>query len=84
MAITNQFVSIPFREVVGGETFNGNMHSGTSTSAADYIELRWIEYTTGTTASGVTRKDILIALKVFERWIKEGGLIGDGTNLPLS
>jgi hypothetical protein len=82
MVATNWFVSVPFREVVGGETNNAGLHSGTSTSGADFIELRMMQYTTGTTSTGLTRKDVLIALEVFERWILESGLIGDGANLP--
>ncbi len=83
MTATNYFVSIPFRRLVRDDFDNSGTHSGTSSTATDFIELRMMKYTTGTTATGLTRQDVMIALEVFERWIKEGGLISDGTNLPI-
>lgn len=49
--------------------------SGTSSTAADKIELRMDQ-------SAVTRLDVLQALEVFKRWIIQGGLKGAGANLP--
>ncbi len=83
MTATNYFVSVPFREVVGGILNKGGMHSGTSTSANDFIELRMMRYTTGTTETGVTRKDVINALHAFEKWVLDGGLLQNGTNVPL-
>lgn len=50
-------------------------NAGTSSTAGDKIELRMDQ-------SAVTRLDVLKALKVFERWIVQGGLAGAGANLP--
>lgn len=84
MTATNWFVSIPFRRVVLGDTVNSSMHSGTSSSATDFIELRMMEYTTGTTSTGLTRNDVIMALETFRRWVLEGGLLSDGTNVPFT
>jgi hypothetical protein len=83
MAATDYFVSVPKREVVGGDLTNANLSSGTSSASSDYIELRMRTVDGSTVATGLTKKDVLIALRVFERWIKDGGVIGDGSNLPV-
>lgn len=83
MAAIDYFVSVPFREIVGGDTFNQNMNSGTSSSANDYIELRMRVQDGSSVATGLTKRDVRIALKAFDRWLVEGGLIGDGTNVPI-
>ena len=49
--------------------------SGSSSTAADKIELR-LDTT-------VTRRDALMAMNVFKRWIIQGGLKGAGANLPV-
>ena len=78
---TDHFVSIPFRELPLGQFDNSGLHSGTSSTATDFIELRW-QSDTGSGATGVTKKDIYLALMIFERWIKEGGTAYDGTDCP--
>lgn len=50
-------------------------NAGTSSTATDKVELRMDQ-------TAVTRLDVLKALKVFERWIIQGGLNGAGANLP--
>jgi hypothetical protein len=47
---------------------------GTSTSAADKIELRMDQTN--------TQRQVLNALERFERWIIQNGLNGVGANLP--
>lgn len=81
MAAVDHFVSIPFRRLVRNDLDNSGLHSGTSSTATDFIELRW-QSNDGTNPTGVTRQDVLIALEVFERFIKEGGIVGDGTDVP--
>lgn len=85
MAASNIFISSgQAREVVGGETNNANIGSGTSAITEDYIELRvqTVEED-GTTKTGVTKLDIIKFLTVIKRWLIEGGLVGDGTNVPI-
>ena len=59
-----------------GATGRGDVAAaGTSSTAADKIELRMDQ-------SAVTRKDVIMALNVFKRWLIQGGLNGAGANLP--
>jgi hypothetical protein len=53
-----------------------DLTNGTSTTAADKIELRMDQ-------TAVTRLDVIRALEQFKRWIIQGGLKGAGANLPL-
>jgi hypothetical protein len=86
MAVINYYVSIPFRQVVGDDLNNAGIDSGTSSSSTDYIELRMMVQNGSSVATGLTRRDVVKALKVFERWVLEGGLVnnptGGGTNVP--
>lgn len=82
MAAIDYFVSIPFRELPHGNTDDANLHSGTATSANDYIELRMRVQDGASAATGLTKKDVYKALEAFERWIHNGGLTGNGTNVP--
>lgn len=79
---TDHFVSIPKRRLIHNDLDNSGLHSGTSSTATDFIELRW-QSDTGSGATGVTRQDILIALEVFERFIIEGGITGNGADVPV-
>lgn len=82
MALTNYYVSIPKRELVPDVNSLNNLHSGTSSTSTDFIELRMM-IDDGSAPTGLTRKDVIRALEdVFMRWILQGGLIGDGTNVP--
>lgn len=49
---------------------------GTSSTAADLIELR-----VGTAGTNVTHRQIMNAIEIFRRWIMKNGL-GAGANLP--
>lgn len=82
MAAINYYVSIPFRQLPQGGTDNAHMHSGTSSSSSDFIELRMQVQTGADVATGLTKRDVIMAMEVFERWIIEGGLTGNGTNVP--
>lgn len=83
MAATNYFVSIPNRRMISSDLDDSKYTSGTATTATDLIELRMQTADSGAAATGLTRKDVLMALKSFERWILQGGLLHNGTNLPV-
>ena len=53
-------------------------HAGTSSTSADNIELRM-----GNGTYQPDRREVLLALKRFERWIIQGGLDQAGANLPV-
>ena len=78
---TDHFVSIPFRELPGGFYDNSGLHSGTSSTATDFMEFRW-QSDTGSGATGITKKDIANAFEIFLRFYKEGGVANDGTDCP--
>lgn len=79
---TDVFISVPKREMIGGELTDSGYTTGTSSTATDYIELR-IQTDTGSGATGVTRRDVLVALKGLERFIINGGKLGTDANLPI-
>lgn len=81
---TDHFISIPYRTVVGSELDWSTVHHGSSTTATDFLELRWQE-DTGSGATGVTRKDIIRFMEgVVTRFILGGGVLHDGTDTPAS
>lgn len=53
-------------------------NAGTSSTSTDNIELR-----IGNGTYSPTRREALLALERFERWIIQGGLDQLGANLPL-
>jgi hypothetical protein len=53
-------------------------HAGTASTSGDTIELRM-----GNGTYAPDRRECLLALKRFERWIMQGGLDQAGANLPL-
>ena len=63
--------------VVGTISVNAGPAQGT---AAD-IELR-IQTDTGTGPSGITRRQVLVALEIFKQYIESGGSAHAGTYLP--
>jgi hypothetical protein len=82
VALTNYYVSIPQRRLVPDVNTKSNLHSGTSATTTDFIELRMM-INDGANPTGLTRLDVIAALEdVFTRWILEGGLAGDGVNVP--
>jgi hypothetical protein len=54
-------------------------NSGTSSTATDVYEFRM-----GNGTFAPNRTECLLALKVFQRWIMQGGTDQAGSNLPLS
>lgn len=56
---------------------SGVGHAGTSSTAADIIELR-----SGNGTYVPSRDELLLAIEMFERWIMQGGLKQAGANLP--
>jgi hypothetical protein len=79
---SNWFYAIPYRETLENNASTPDIVVGTSSDATAYIELRAMQYTTGTTSTNLTRKDLLIALERFKRFIINGGTTGNGTDLP--
>jgi len=53
-------------------------HAGTSSTSTDNVELRM-----GNGTYAPDRREVLLALKRFERWIIQGGLAQAGANLPV-
>lgn len=53
-------------------------NAGTSSTAADNIELR-----VGNGTYAPTRRETLLAIDRFRRWVVQGGLDQLGSNLPL-
>ncbi len=84
MAAIDYYVSVPFRRVASGDLNNAGLHSGVTSSSSDYIELRMRVQDGSSVKTGLTKLDVYNALCVFDRWIIEGGLIGDGTNVPFA
>lgn len=79
---TDHFISIPFRNVAASELDWTTVHHGTSSTATDFLELRWQE-DTGSGPTGVTRKDIMRFMEhVVERFIIGRGVLHDGTDVP--
>jgi hypothetical protein len=55
---------------------SGSLNSGTSVGvtsvrAADFLELRIMVYTTGTTKTNVTKKDVETFLELCKRWLHD-------------
>lgn len=75
--MADQFLSLAATpEASAGFLDDASFRTGTSSTSADVIELRW-------TIGSVTRKDILLALEAFEKVIVAGGLSNsDGTSVP--
>jgi hypothetical protein len=56
--------------------------AGTSTSgSAVDVELR-LQIDNGTNTTGLTRKDVMIAIEILQSFIQSGGNNHDGQNLP--
>jgi hypothetical protein len=55
---TNYYIGQPFRNLPGGPTDMSNINVGTSSTAADYIELRFMTVN-GATPTGLTARDIV-------------------------
>lgn len=53
-------------------------HAGTSSTAGDSIELRM-----GNGTYSPDRREVILALERFKRWLIQGGLDQAGANLPL-
>lgn len=85
MAATNYYLSIPNRENIKDDFDNSGLDQGSSSTATDFIELRILTIKAdGVTATNVTKRDVLIALEVFKRWIIEGGKVTSAdANLPI-
>ncbi len=79
-------MSTPVNYYIGvkrGDPLNiQNVQTSTSTlgSAAD-IELR-MQIDNGTSTTGLTRKDVLIAMEILEAFIESAGLQHAGATLP--
>lgn len=67
-----------YASVVSTATTLADCNSGTSSTAADIIELRM-----GNGTYSPDRAEVVKALELFRRWIEQGGTKGAGANLPL-
>ena len=74
--MADNFISWPNRQIVGGDLMLNDVNLGTSSTAADYFEVR---YTTGV---GITRKDFVLFLESMIVFVQRGGVLGDGTGVP--
>lgn len=50
---------------------SGSLNMGNASDATDYLELRVMVYTTGTTKTNVTKRDINNFLRLCERWLED-------------
>jgi hypothetical protein len=70
---------------------SGALNQGNSDTAADYLSLRVQVYTTGTTSTNITKRDIINFLQQCERWVVDqtglaatpGGANGQGLDYTL-
>lgn len=76
MSITQNF----YLGIARGQTHNtGNVTVGTSSGAtAADVELR-MQIDNGTGKTGLTKKDVIIAMEVFEKFILSNGIPDGGT-----
>lgn len=82
MAATNLFLSIGSAKRRAPNTF-ASVTKGASTTATDYVELRMLTVKAdGTTATNLTRSDVLAALDTFRWYIASGGLSHAGAGIP--
>ena len=89
MTTTNHYISITdpsnpsFMLGSGGGGGAQNINDGTSSTAADLVEVRWVANTT--IAQTVTRKQLLMALKTIMKFVIRGGYGTSGSpdgNIP--
>lgn len=79
MAQTNYYMGV-VRGAVNLK--DGSITVGTASAGTGVdIELN-IQIVNNVTNTGVTKKDVLLALKLFEKWINSSGLSHAGANLP--
>ncbi len=82
MAAANRFMSIPFRRVTPGDLDISTITVGSSTTATDFFEFRYMTADASAVATGVIRDDALLALEAFRNFILGGGTDGNGTGVP--
>jgi hypothetical protein len=79
--MASAYLAIVQRENTPDDFTESNMVEGTNSDATAVIELRWL--TTGNGTS-LIKHDMIRALKLFERWIIQGGATtGADSNLPV-
>jgi hypothetical protein len=61
-------------------TFKGDLVA----PGTDFIELRFRITDPSSNPTNMQRRDVLLALKAFERYVIDGGQLGTGINLPVS
>jgi hypothetical protein len=69
--------TIYYASIDDPHTMQDVAHAGTSSTSSDVIELRM-----GNGSNTVTRNAVEMALKIFQRWLFQGGLDSAGANLP--
>lgn len=88
MAATNRYLSLSLFDQFSDQVAGSNVITeGSSSTAADYVELRMlITKADGTTATKLTVQQVRLALKAFERYLHKRGRsnLGAATDsLPL-
>ena len=77
MTTTNHFISVKspsvgaFQLGSGGASSNSNIHDGTSSTAADLLEVRWVADTN--LPNSVSRLDFVKGLQTIIRFVMKGG-----------
>ena len=86
MAAIDYYVSIPFREPIPDDLTDSGLNFGTASanSGNDYIELRMRVQDGSNNPTGLTRRDVVMALERFERYVIQGGSLGTGVDVPVS
>lgn len=82
MAAINYYIGLKRRNTDLSDT--SLVDFGTASTAADIIELRMEVQDAGNNPTGLQRIDVAKALIVFLKYLKQGGQIGDGTNIPIT
>ena len=82
MALTNLYASVVDNEFSFLDTTTSNMHAGTSSTSTDHVEVRMMT-NDGTNPTNITKFQVIKALEKIIRHLKNGGLVADGTNVPI-
>lgn len=78
MAAVNYYIGIKRQFSL----IQGNVNAGTATAGtAVDVEVR-MQINDGSTATGLTKKDVIVALDTLKKWVNENGLNHAGANLP--
>ena len=71
MAASNKYISQAYREGVVGIVEDDDVVFGTSSASTAFVELRIMTVDGSSVATNITRFDVLKALEVFEKAIRD-------------